>query len=343
MEIEDDLDQLNSLQILQILQKMPYEDLIGKTGLFEKFMFTKNPWKPIVDKHASQPFLPDDPKALLSDGQFNKVPIVIGGNQNEGSFYLAQFLLNPELFKEVEDNFDNDGPLLFLNVEEDEVHEQDSATAHLIKNEYLDGLHTNFTEDNWKRIANIFSDIVWLVPIDLQVRLLVEQSNQPIFYYRYKHKGGVTLPMTYEYYDKISKYDFGVCHGDDLFVLFRQENFKEELKNQDMIKKMVKLWTQFAHTGVPDQEWQALAKDNHKWAALDERKLRMEWDEDFAHKVEFIRSMFEVLVGYRNVKFQDHPAVKQMLEERNLDEDTIDFPDLPDLEIENNLGSHDEL
>ena len=186
MELEDDLEQLNSLQILQELQKVPVLELVARNGLFEKFMFAKNPWKPIVDKHASKPVIPDDPKVLVSDGQFNKVPIIIGGNQDEGSMYLAQFLLNPELFEEVHENFDVDGPLLFLNVEEDEVHEQDSATAHLIKNEYLDGLHTNFTLDNWQRIAKIFSDIVWLVPIDIQTRLLVEQSDHPIFYYRFK-------------------------------------------------------------------------------------------------------------------------------------------------------------
>ena len=187
MELEDDLEQLNSLQILQELQKVPVQELVSRHGLFEKFMFTKNPWKPIVDNHASKPFIPDDPKVLVSDGQFNQVPIIIGGNQDEGSMYMAQFLLNPELFEEVHEKFDVDGPLLFLNVEEDEVHEQDSATAHLIKNEYLDGLHTNFTLDNWQRIAKIFSDVVWLVPIDIQTRLLVEQSHKPIFYYRFKY------------------------------------------------------------------------------------------------------------------------------------------------------------
>ena len=39
----------------------------------------------------------------------------------------------------------------------------------------------------------------------------------------------------------------------------------------------------------------------------------MQSDEDFEHKVEFVRSMFEVLVGYRNMIFHDHPAAKKML------------------------------
>ena len=161
----------------------------------------------------------------------------------------------------------------------------------------------------------------------------------------FRYNGDVSLPMLYANYDKISKYDFGTCHADDLFVLFRQESVKEDLKDQKMIKKMVNLWTNFAYTGVPDPEWQVLSKDNHQWAALDHRKLRMEWNEDFAHKIEFVRSMFEVLNGYRNVKFQDHPAVQAMLEQPNLEEDAIEFPDIA--EIEKNLGPapdfHDEL
>ena len=78
------------------------------------------------------------------------------------------------------------GPLLFLGIHEDDVTEEDSATVNLIKNEYLDGLHTNFTKDNWARIAKIFSDINYLVPLDIEARSLVEKSSQPVYYYRNK-------------------------------------------------------------------------------------------------------------------------------------------------------------
>ena len=47
----------------------------------------------------------------------------------------------------------------------------------------------------------------------------------------FRYNGDVSLPMLYANYDKISKYDFGTCHADDLFVLFRQEGIKEDLKS----------------------------------------------------------------------------------------------------------------
>ena len=70
LEPEDDLDQLNSVQFLQILQDLPVEEIVKRNGLFEEFMFVSNPWKPIVDSFASNPFLPDEPSVLLSEGLF---------------------------------------------------------------------------------------------------------------------------------------------------------------------------------------------------------------------------------------------------------------------------------
>jgi carboxylesterase type B len=35
------------------------------------------------------PFLPDHPLRLLTNGQFNRVPLIIGVNTNEGAFIVA--------------------------------------------------------------------------------------------------------------------------------------------------------------------------------------------------------------------------------------------------------------
>ena len=91
LDLEDDLDQLDSLQLLQLLQKVPAEELVQRNGLFEEYMSALIPWKPIVDGNfASNPFIPDDPKILLAEGNFNKVPMITGGNQDEGTYYMTQ-------------------------------------------------------------------------------------------------------------------------------------------------------------------------------------------------------------------------------------------------------------
>ena len=44
----------------------------------------------------------------------------------------------------------------------------------------------------------------------------------------------------------------------------------------------------------------------------------MDWDEEFEHRVEFVRSMFEVLDGYRNMIFHEHPAAREMLNRQGM-------------------------
>ena len=64
---------LSSDKILERLQKKTAEELANKNGLFETYLFTGNPWIPIVDDYAENPFIPADPKTLLKEGKYNKV------------------------------------------------------------------------------------------------------------------------------------------------------------------------------------------------------------------------------------------------------------------------------
>ena len=77
LDTEDEIDQLNSLQLLQLLQKVSLDQIVSKNGMFEKYMFMTIPWKPLIDVYASEPFIPGDPKILISEGSYNKVIIYI--------------------------------------------------------------------------------------------------------------------------------------------------------------------------------------------------------------------------------------------------------------------------
>ena len=85
-----------------------------------------------------------------------------------------------------------------------------------------------------------------------------------------------------------------------------------------MIKKMVHLWTSFATRGHPDDPtWTPLTLEDHKWAVINNKPLKMAGDKDFEHKVEFVRSMLEVLTGWRDMKIEDHPAIQDMIEKKS--------------------------
>lgn len=153
--------------------------------------------------------------------------------------------------------------------------------------------------------------------------------------------------MYHNSYEKISNHDFGVCHADELFVLFRQGSLEHKNEivrghhDMSMIKKMVGMWTLFAAQGQPHKDWQSLTKENHQWAILDSKPLKMSWDDDFGQKVEFVRSMFEVLDSYKNMNFQDHPAMKKMMAEKSELENSNEYLTTSGDDEHNN--HHDEL
>ena len=41
-------------------------------------------FKPVVDSYSSDPFLASDPLEMIKKGHFNKVPMIIGNNKDEG-------------------------------------------------------------------------------------------------------------------------------------------------------------------------------------------------------------------------------------------------------------------
>ena len=60
--------------MLECLQKVPLEVLVSKADIFEKFLWTPNPWKPVVDnEYSKRPFLPLDPMEAYREGKFHQV------------------------------------------------------------------------------------------------------------------------------------------------------------------------------------------------------------------------------------------------------------------------------
>ena len=64
---------------------------------------------------------------------------MIGGTKDEGAMYMPQFLNDPDRLEDVSTDFDLQGPVLWLGVDENDVTEQDSASANIILREYLPG------------------------------------------------------------------------------------------------------------------------------------------------------------------------------------------------------------
>ena len=57
-------------------------------------------WSPTVDNtYSKDPFFSADPIESLKNGDFNKVPTMIGALRDEGLLFTSIFLQDPSLFE----------------------------------------------------------------------------------------------------------------------------------------------------------------------------------------------------------------------------------------------------
>lgn len=82
------------------------------------------------------------------------------------------------------------------------------------------------------------------------------------------------MPVLYGYNE--SGRNLGVCHGDDLFAMFKVKGIDQADEDLAVTLKMVRLWVNFAKGESPSEKWDSLVKGkNPNFALLDGDELRM--------------------------------------------------------------------
>ena len=97
-----------------------------------------------------------------------------------------------------------------------------------------------------------------------------------LFLFVYRYKASITTTRDFLSIDpSVGSLDFGVSHGDDIMLAFRQsEELETKKTDQDyeMAKKMVHLWKQFIFETKPDPDWLPVDPNGPpSYAVLDEK------------------------------------------------------------------------
>lgn len=231
-------DPAGSLEdILRLLQSKDAVELQRLTDMFEEFIRYPMPFKPIVDKDlVDDPLIPDEPLTLIKEGRYNKVPIMIGSNKNEGLLVKGFYARNLSKYDEAFDNWKTVGPLATFHREKDEVSTEESEICRDFRDKLFAGTRFGHTGRESELVVRMYGDIMFTFPADLLSKLLASQPDSlPLYQYIYNHQGYISL------YDIISKSIWevrlkaivmllglpwarssdGVCHGDELFMMFK--------------------------------------------------------------------------------------------------------------------------
>ena len=300
--------------IIEKLQSLNPITIQKQAFMFEEFNYTPLPFKPIVDGGlVDDPFLPDEPLTLLATGRFNRVPLILGTNQNEGLLAKAFFGRKPESYSKVFKNFDSIGPLSFFHREKDEATEEEKDVCKSYWREKYGepGRICKGKSDMFE----IFGDILFTAPADITVKMISScEDAPPVFHYIYNHQGPISLydVMSLPYWKMVFKTlclvfgfnlfqkDQGVCHFDEIFLMFKANliptTLLRSVDDQRVSDNLINLWTNFAtnHNPTPDDNsWPRFDPKDPKYLEIGSKCNNLKYPENHRQRMEAWREVWE--------------------------------------------------
>ncbi|KAM3959396.1 esterase FE4-like [Aphomia sociella] len=221
-------------------------------------LLSENIFTPCIEKKIPgiENFLTESPYNLVVNGQYHKVPIIMGYNSAEGYMFAGRE--NDTIIENLS---------FFQSMPRDLVFPTDKEkdqTALKLKKLYMGD-----DEINKKTIIKFSffeGDMGITYPVIATTELLLQTSDQPVYSYKMSYDGWLNIAK--------ALYGFrgepGATHADELFYLFKVRIFlPNALLEKDMINKMTTMWTNFAKYSDPTPELSPLLRI--KWLPADKK------------------------------------------------------------------------
>ena len=107
-------DLQDTTQLVSCLRSKPAKDIVMESQHFAIFDFLPEPFIPVVDDWMETPVLPAPLHEVWKNPLNPKIPLMIGGNKDDGILFLLQFLKDGELYDRVNKNSATELPALLL-------------------------------------------------------------------------------------------------------------------------------------------------------------------------------------------------------------------------------------
>lgn len=242
-----------------------------------------------------EPLFPDTPEELTKSGQFHKdVGIIIGQTKDEGILYLAEPLLDPNIWSQFTPEH-KIAMLLFGIREKEDIAEKDVEKAKKVVEFYLGPDVEDINAKHIPDLMKMFTDSMIHYDNFKMIDYLRSNGVEPYFYM-------LTYQGNYSLTDFFGVEPLGVCHGDELFYLWHNllNTFTVSSQQDIAVKKvMVDAWTNFASSGDPtpgsDQPWkmlQAGADSPIEYWNIDSSRPSMNLvDSDYLNRMDFWKTL----------------------------------------------------
>lgn len=184
-----------------------------------------------------EPFLTALPYDILGQGDFNKTPLMIGVNGEEG--YLFAALENDTVIPKI--SFEKSLPkdLIIPSTEEAK------AIAEKLNNIYMG--EDEISQESLLKLSKYHGDVYFNNPSFIETELILRNTDKPVYNYLFNYDGWRNIPKFT--LGKPFAFAPGATHADELFYLFSLCLIPPKLFEDQMIERITTLWTNFAKYG----------------------------------------------------------------------------------------------
>lgn len=203
-------------------------------------VISENVFVPCIEKVLpdEEQFLTDTPYNLLTSGKINKVPLIIGYNDEEGFMFAGKendtTISKLDIYKALPRN-------LIFSTKEDKRN-----TADVLQRYYMGD--KKISKETMAEFSRYVGDSSITYPVVSSIDLLLKLTDVPIYGYKFSYSGRMNLAkLSYGF----GKYP-GATHADELFYLFKLKVLLlTSLFETKFIDFFTTLWTNFAKYGNP--------------------------------------------------------------------------------------------
>ncbi len=226
--------------IVDCLRRQSQQDLIVQANKMTMFFSFPRWFVPTVDGDV----LPGMPEDLLTQGQFAKVPFVVGQTKDEGAFFY-RLTLNSFNNGHYDDNFiDHKLPRILpvLSSYNSKLY----PITRQVRKKYFVNVDMENEDEFRPRFVEFLTDLMYTRCTDRFAKILANHSV-PTYEYSFEYRGQYSIVNL-----QGEEVDMGVAHGDDLQYIF-SDVWGEELAMSQSDTKFSKniftpLLTNFAKT-----------------------------------------------------------------------------------------------
>ncbi|CAG7725730.1 unnamed protein product [Allacma fusca] len=232
------------------LKNKTAEELVAicqKTKWFVELVHPLFPAIEWIPPRKSKIFLPDHPRRMLAEGNFNYVPYMTGVCEDEGAFQGVLVVNDEDFIHDVNYKWNIVGGTAIG------VDYRNISKANL--NKGLRKLRRYYFDDEdvspvlVQNLTDMFSDAWFIHSMDYAARH--HAKHAPMYIYVFVKKGAMRFS---EFIAGKTLNRSVVSHGEDLQYMFFK-GFTTSLKDETFSTRYIKLWVSFAYDGKPTGTW----------------------------------------------------------------------------------------